>query len=216
MKLAFILLILVSFFTVACEKKCHNNPHINYDFETPATLFPAKDTFHIGDTLYLSSNFSDEVKERNTGNTFKLENFYFYPIVGIYKIDLPLADLTSINTAFDVIVDTAANFAYESEAIGFEYLYEGGNYHFSARIIPKAAGTFFLEIGASLHIDRYQSFPERCPEKGLDSHTVMNRGSDTNLYLLSTSPDPHYNTWIIADIEKRAKKFGAYCFVVTE
>ncbi|HQW11390.1 MAG TPA: hypothetical protein PK076_08850 [Saprospiraceae bacterium] len=49
---------------LSCHKEC--NEFGDYDFELPATLSPAKDTFRIGDTITITSVFSVLVYDRTT------------------------------------------------------------------------------------------------------------------------------------------------------
>ncbi len=94
------LLILVS----ACVKKECKNP-ITYEFEIPVTLSPAKTTYQIGDTINISSVFSDEVLERRTDQFYHLKDFRFFPETLVGKIDTvsAMSKIATLNLGRKVI-----------------------------------------------------------------------------------------------------------------
>ena len=89
-------------FYTSCRKECQFGGA--YEFEIPVTLSPAKDTFQIGDTITITSSFSDEVYEKRTENWYELKDFNFSPQTTILNIDS-----SSINGEilgfFDILID---------------------------------------------------------------------------------------------------------------
>ncbi|MEO1413174.1 MAG: hypothetical protein AAFW73_25010 [Bacteroidota bacterium] len=50
----------------SCSEECKAVRDLPaYHFEIPATLYPAKATFRVGDTITINSSFGDQVWERS-------------------------------------------------------------------------------------------------------------------------------------------------------
>jgi hypothetical protein len=195
----------------------------SYEFELPVTLTPAKDTFHIGDTITVVSSFPDEVYERKTEKTYKLENFRFYPELIISELSDSVADRAALLN-FEIIIDDATNFYridYNDGAIDYigEYSYAANSYDLEYKLVPKVSGFYIFGhastlIGIGLGSD--QDFDGKCSNISVSAAMKLNGGADNNIEMLKYSPDPHYNDWILQKPEDRFYKFGGYCFYVRE
>lgn len=121
-----------------------------YEFEIPATLFPAKDTFNIGDTITFTSEFSDEVYERKTDRYYKLRDFKFFPQMGIKEISDSITD-ESVLQDFQVLVETLgfSQYIYNDGAIVYlgEYDYSENMYSLSYKFIPTKGGLYLFGYG---------------------------------------------------------------------
>ena len=206
-----------------CRKECRDADFGGaYQFVIPATLSPAKDTFRIGDTIYVSSVFSDEVFERQTQNYYKLENWRFYPDTGVDRIDF--ADTPLVRDAlgsFDVIVPedfdySIYNYLSGDIALIGQYNYENGTYALEYAIVPQDTGLFYFFHAAFQSLDEDQNFPGRCPRVISNTNVELNGGAGNNIEFLSASPDPHYNDWVLQRPQQRFHDKGGYCFYVVE
>lgn len=206
---------------LSCHKEC--NDLVNYDFVLPATLSPTKDTFKIGDTIDISSEFSDMVFDRATNKTYKLENWKFYPETTIVRID-DTTVVTDNLSEFSYFIDPIYNYKLFSYSDGGkslvgQYNYQNNAYKLEYKLIPNQRGLYFLRHTTDLYnLGKKQDFEGRCPKgrAGLDGYVNLNGGADNNINMLSSSPDPHYNDWILQKPEERFHKFGGYCFYVQE
>ena len=202
-----------------CNKNCEDVSG-DYDFELPVSLSPARDTYRIGDTIYVSSIFADVVLDRNSQNSYVLENFLFFPKTYIQRIDtFPTRDGLP---NFEVILDPNQDYYFfyysdtTSSLLG-EYLYFNQEYSLSYKFIPLKAGLYCFTQGSSLYpIAENQEFPGKCPRHESDASCILNGGGDNNVDFLSRSPDPHYNDWILQKPESRYHRFAGYCFYVVE
>lgn len=221
------LIILFPFILLLCwgcpSKECRDADFGGaYQFVVPATLSPAKDTFRVGDTIHISSVFSDEVFERQTQKYYKLENWRFYPDTGIDRIDL--ADTPLVRDAllsFDVIVPEGFDYSiynYTSGDVGLigQYNYENETYALEYAIVPRDAGLFYFFHAAIQSFDEDQNFPGRCPRVPSNTNVELNGGAGNNIEFLSASPDPHYNDWVLQRPQQRFHNGGGYCFYVVE
>ena len=193
-----------------------------YQFVIPATLSPAKDTFRVGDTIHISSVFSDEVYERQTEEYYKLEDWRFYPTTRLDKIDKVDSNFVQDGLAdFQYIIPTQYDydrFDYGSGAIGLlgEYLYQDGQYSLKFKLIPQQPGLYYFTQFAAQGIDDDQDFPGRCPRVTSETNVELNGGADNNVEFLQNSPDVYYNERILARPQDNFHDAGGYCFYVAE
>lgn len=190
-----------------------------YVFDIPATLSPAKDTFNIGDTITISSVFSDLVYETKTQSYYKLENFRFYPKTMIRKIDTIRE--TNNMYEFDFIVDSKYNYTFFNYSSGNrslfgQYSYTNGTYDLEYKVIPKIKGLYKLTHSSSIYaLGEDQDFEGRCKNLISDVIVTMNEGGDNNVDFLLASPDEgQIKIWERQDDQFHI--FGGYCFYVRE
>ena len=202
----------------ACIREECQVPNGVYLFEIPVTLSPAKDTFRVGDTLSIVSEFSDDVFELNTARTYKLPNFTFSPATEMRKIDEEDSPANiSDNFDFWVPEGTDYNLSYLGSeggqyAVG-QYVYENGHYRLEFKLVARRPGLYAIEQGCAL-LKGDQDFEGKCDRLDMEVFSRMNEGADNNIQLLSDSPDPHFSEWILIKPQTRFHKFGGYCFIV--
>ncbi len=188
-----------------------------YEFVIPATLYPAQDTFNIGDTITVTSNFSDMVYDQKTKKKYHLVDFRFYPVTTIYKLD---TSIISYNlTDFDIVVDTAYKYNYlnlsdgNKQVVG-QYRYSTTRYSLEYKIIPKRKGLFFHRFGVDVGIDQFQDFEGKCRNKGSSATVKLNEGEDNNVDFLLESGNEDYPRLYWDKKEERFYKHGGYCFYI--
>ncbi len=208
-------------FTPSCGKKdCQFGGA--YQFEIPITLSPVKEIYKIGDTISISSQFSDQVYEAQTDQFYSLTDFKFYPEISIGEISDSIINRGALND-FEVIVDTLkydfTKFFFSSGGISYdsEYLYEEGAYSLAYRIIPKVAGLYvFGQDSNTDYLDEHQGFSGKCSNKVVNVRTILNNRTSNNMHLAKDSPIHHYNTRIFQNPEERFFSFGLFIFYVEE
>jgi hypothetical protein len=222
MKNLTIVSIAISLLVGACiREECRDIPG-GYEFEIPVTSSPAKDTFRVGDTIHISSVFSDEVFERKTQQYYSLKKWRFFPETRIDRIDLPdsffvqegLNDFVYLpNSQYDYGI-----FNYSDGSIGLvgEYLYTDGEYRLEYRLVPTKQGLFYFAHLSVQSRGHDQDFPGRCSYKKSETHVVLNERMDNNSEYLANSPQKHYSEWMLLDVENRFHNHGGYCFYVVE
>lgn len=207
-------------FVKCIKEECKINGG-QYEFEIPASLSPLKDTFNVGDTIFFVSGFSENVFERETGRTYMLKDFKFYPRLRLREVSGVMANEGALLN-FDVLVDTSTNFSqfnYSDGAIGYvgEYSYANSGYSLVYQLVPKEPGLYYFSYFSNVfNFGEGQDFEGKCSNLDIDAAVVLNDGADNNIHMLSDSPDPHYNNWILQKPEERFYKFGGYCFYVKE
>ncbi len=214
-----ICLFLLSFFS-CIKKDCQIDG--SYQFEIPATLSPAKETYKIGDTISISSRFSDQVYEAVTDQFYPLVDFKFYPTFELNEISDSIIDQGALNN-FEVIIDTVkydlTEFIYSSGSVTYDgqYLYKNGVYSLEYKLIPKATGLYdFYQSTLVGGIGEEQDFPGKCRNIDTRVRTILNDRADNNIDLARNSPNELYNTWIFNSPEERFTYLGGYIFYVEE
>ncbi len=200
-------------------ESCQISKHI---FEIPATLTPVKDTFEIGDTISIVSEFSNPVFDLTTQKEYYLEDFNFHPAFQIGNLAVNEDVLNKSLLDFDVILDPNLNFKrfdYSSGRISYtgEYNNLEELYSLKYKLVPKKAGFYiFAHFSEVAFLEDNQDFSGRCRNAGLDVAVKLNDGADNNISFLNDSPNPHYNDWVLIKPDQRFHNAGAYCFYVVE
>lgn len=218
MKYTIFILCIILLLSSCIRRKCRIPG--GYDFEIPVTLSPAQETYRIGDTISISSVFSDEVYERVTNQFYVLEDIAFSPGIGIAEIS-GITDTISVH--FDVLIAPKFNFlgpVYLEGPLEYsgQYHYENREYSLTYQIIPKQTGLFIFSHSAALgELGSDQDFDGKCRGESIaTTRTTLNGGADNNIHLLSESPDPHYNDWILQKPNERFHGSGSFAFRVVE
>ncbi len=209
-------------FTPSCGKKeCQFGGA--YQFEIPITLSPIKETYKIGDTISISSHFSDQVYEAETDQFYSLTDFKFRPAFEANEISDSIIDNAALNN-FEVIIDTTkydlTKFIYSSGSVTYngEYSYKNGEYLITYKLVPKKTGLYeFAQASRGGDLLENQNFPEKCKNKGINIRTILNnRISNNNIHLAMESPNEWYNSWIFQNPEERFTYLGKFIFYVEE
>lgn len=132
------------------------NSFSGHYLETPLTITPHKMVYHVGDTITFSTIFSDSIYDRETGRTFKIEDFPFQPVVGIYHFysgyewdaGLRVNDLI-VDEKYHPQYNYSSNYA---DAFRAETIYKDGMYNFQFQVVFKKTGRYIL-----LFTDMYEA-----------------------------------------------------------
>ncbi len=210
---------LLFFFCNSCDNKrcCITDECYGYQFKLPMNIHPLKDTFNIGDTITVTSIFSDEVEDLRDGRKYELIDFDFYPITTIAKIDQDPRGSAFNSDSFEywVEADTFITIRENTFEAGIAYIYKYANnqYLFALKFIINEAGIYGLLNGTAIpsaYSHQSPDFPGKCGRRPLDAHFYMNDRTDNNYELLNLSPDSDIRNESIEDLDGG----GAYFFVV--
>lgn len=214
-------LLLSSSCSCSCDReKCGLNGGAYYMFELEAELLPRQDTFQVGDTITVISQFDDVVFERYTQSSYKLEDFPFYPRTGLTELDT-VPQFPSIRN-FGFVLPSVYRFYtfYRDDgtsSMAATYVYEGGEYKLEYKFIPRKPGLYLFNLGSQLQpLNGDQDFPGRC--RGIESwaYVKLNGGADNNIQMLQYSADTAQANWILKEPQDRFHDWGGYVFYVKE
>ena len=143
------------------------------------------------------------------------------PGLRIYRIDNDSVEvLTRTKDYFDMVGNDDYNlewFTYSSGAsqIDGEYRFARDTFDIEIKVIPNTIGIYVLIFGSQLYSSG-QDFPGKCSKEDFDVTMLMNEGEDNHIHLLSESPNPYFNDWILQKPQDRFFSKGFYCFRVVE
>ncbi|QQS29519.1 MAG: hypothetical protein IPM47_00800 [Sphingobacteriales bacterium] len=193
------------------DMDCINGDKNNYEFYLPFTLYPAQDTFHINDTIWLHADFSDELLDSNSLNYYKVENQTFRSSLFFERIDTsPRLDA---NPDFLLLNDTGyISFVQFPTASSFDiaYLYVNSRYKLHAGFVPGKTGLYAFNLGAVTYQE--VDFQKRCPGELMNVLFNLNSGAENNYPFMALSPDTLINSYPYNKFTYN----GYYCFYVVE
>ncbi|MBN8670517.1 MAG: hypothetical protein J0L80_07505 [Chitinophagales bacterium] len=134
-------------FLISCgkNKECNGiSNQINLYFTLPVKTSPVKDTFNIGDTIWIEQEFSNSLKNSQNGKYYTLNNFDFN--AGFSLIDL--------NKVGSIAITNPKIIVYEGSKSGesstdISYKYENNTYKYKAAFITQQAGLYMLEFATT-------------------------------------------------------------------
>lgn len=217
-----ILLMLAALPLNSCIKKDCDIPNNLYEFEIPATLSPAKDTYKIGDTINVVSQFPHQVYEKNTQRTYDLADYKFNPQLDIWEVSNEEIDKTVLND-FEVIIDTSIydfqKFRFSDGTIIYEgeYLNKNEEYMLEYQFIPTRTGLYlFGHTSFSGPSTWNQPFSEKCGNTESGARVILNAGADNNPHFLLESENEYLRTTIYSRRKDDFNGFGSVMFYVEE
>ena len=210
----------ISFIGNSCIKKeCQINGS-SYEFVLPFTLSPAQEIYHIGDTITISSEVKNPVFERKTGNYYTLDDFKFYLVNDIYKMDTSASGYFSMEY-FDLIIDKVSyynlyKFSDGSNHLQLQYYYLNNKYILNYKLVLKKHGLYLFKLWSDINYrNGDQWFEGKCDN--IENHAVvfMNGRSDNNINLIDDAYNADYHIFK-SNRELVYLDAGGYCFKVIE
>jgi hypothetical protein len=212
-KLQFILIFTSILIISACDPACDHL--IEYKFEIPITLTPAKDSFSIGDTIWIETQFSDYMLDQNSNMMYKLEDFNFFREIDFVQMDIsPFLDA---DTFFDIVIDKGeANLLMINNSLSLIEIidsYQNNLYEFRLGFIPKEVGLFAFIVSSSPNLGFEGKIDlNSCVNERVEYIYNTNSGADNNFEYISLSADP----WLKTTTKEIFDSSGQYCFYVVE
>ncbi len=154
MKTVIIAILSLLLLSASCNKnkKCSKA----YDLEHPVSVYPIKESYNVGDTIWFEMNFSDTFNAKITNNydggsthyeSIQLKNFDFQRTNFMFKelVD-PSSGLGGQNSNtisfFDSILELGTIVYYHPDGPEFKYVYTNNTYKFKFGLICIQAGKF--------------------------------------------------------------------------
>lgn len=176
------------FFVIGCGF-FKDNCFRKYRFEIPFTVYPLKDTLSIGDTLWISADFSADMLDSTKMEYVHTENTDFETSIGLYKIDTFHYHPNVWGILGPIIVGKGQINLHAME-LSIKYLYENDRYSFKLGIICNKMGTYMLDISSPYASPIEVDKNSECEESKQMTY-IMNGGDITvnNYDLVLQSPD---------------------------
>jgi len=124
---------------------------VDFIFQVPLTLAPARDTVAVGDTLWLTADFSDQLQEFYSGQKYQVTpgNFELRALLGLFKLTNPSKDIGSQPAAtesFTFVNQIGSVTRRGATFSGVQYVYKQGSYQLHVGLIPRARGVFCINF----------------------------------------------------------------------
>jgi hypothetical protein len=229
------LVIITILLSANCRKKNENCKWSIFSFEHPVTVYPVKEYYHIGDTLWFEMNFPDvfDAKVKHEYNSkvrtekIQLKDFDFHRL--LFRI-IQITDSTqnligqprgSWGNSFEPIYEIGHLIHELQDGPEYKLLYENNSYRLKFGMIMQQAG-LFVYAPVFLHhhpyaegqLNRVEIRPECKDEHIEDIRFPVNRQADgtslTNYHLF----EQNMNLALETDIDRI--KNGWFTFEVKE
>lgn len=199
------------------RKKCEGQAVLGFEFDIPYHVRPARDTFSLGDTIWIESSFSNQMVNRSNGKVYTLSHFDF-KISGVI-LDLETnPSLPATATAYDMV--DAGGQVYTADRSGpyfyVQYRDENNQYYWKAGFVLKKAGLF--AFWPDTNIDegnlKEQMPPQQITACNYESVLlrILRKDIDPNTDLLLQAADPYVREpWDIGPFE-----LSSFAFYVKE
>lgn len=206
MKTAVSSLVIILLLTNCAKKECREgnliSNQINLYFVLPVKVYPLKDTFNVGDTLWIEQEFTDQLQNSQNKKYYTLHNFDFS--VGYSFIDLNQTGSRTITNPKIILYE--GTYTGESSTI-VSYKYQNNTYRYKAAFMPQQTGLFMLEFGST----RYKGTGvTQCKREYYEITFYNNEQANCNYEFLKKSVDKFYQDRS-ADLFNSA---GSYAFYV--
>lgn len=191
--------------SVSCRKMtgCVTERNYNeYHVEIPTVLYPAKDTFEVGDTIWIEQIFHDQLHDQRNGITLDFSDYSF----GNWITTSDLLNLYNypVKHSLTPVIGELARAGQGSMQIG--YLHERDTFKFKMHVIMRERGLFkfgFLPQNVEANFSR-------CPTENLDLQFNLNGRGDNNYHMMQYSTD----TLARQATKEVFDQIGSYCFYV--
>lgn len=183
-----------------------------YEFEIPFTISPAKDTFAIGDTITIESNFGDSLFSHLSKKYYQIGDFDF--LISIYFDDLKTNPLIG-TTAYDVFPITGIS-REDPSSFGKQFFmkheYKDAKHRYKVKIVMREKGYYNFAPGSFISdfkLDQLGQHITSCEHESVDLFFNTN-GGDGNAFMRQFAADDNVRAWKEADLPKS----GYYFFYV--
>jgi hypothetical protein len=197
------------------SKKCKDvdgNGVVSFYFEIPYALTPSKDTFKVGDTLWIESAFSNQMYNQRNGKTYSVIDFDFKLFGNILNLNtnpvMPTQSYKILNA--DGSLDQSS--LNSGGDIMMSYTTIQGNYVWKKGIVFLEQGLFAYGLSSDISVRSLmgQSPPQHITECDDEyvSYSINRLNGNSNHYLLQYAADPYVKQW-------SAEQFkGSFAFYV--
>ncbi len=160
-----------------------------YRFEIPFTTYPLKDTLNIGDTLWISADFSGDILDSTKMEYVHTENIDFETKIGLDQIDTNPYKPNVWGSLGPIILEKG-EIAPQGISMRIKYRYENNRYLFKLGVVCNKVGVYYLGIhsryNSSIEVDKNSG----CEESKQMTYIMNNGDIEVNHYdLVLASPD---------------------------
>lgn len=197
---------LFSLFNSGCKKitDCEDGLRTDYLFDLPINISPAKDTFNVGDTIWIEQNFGHDLLNKHYNKYYKLENFAFKNVWIVSDLVNPTVPYIP-PTINDKIGSTTISNTGRSLLINYDY--SDNTYQYKTAIKLEKKGLFHIGFFSQNNGDINLT---KCRNENVEFIFTTNGSTNNNFEMLKSGNDPFAKNASLEDFNKE----GGYCFHV--
>lgn len=200
-------------------------PSANHFLKVPLTVVPNKLTYKLGDTITISTSFTDSIYDINTNHKFLIKNFPFDGSAVLWRFYGGLNwDAGFRNNIWKI--DTINKPDYHSTGRSPDFIkvkqnYSDGKYNLEIKIIPTQKGKFIFQLIDQINeydpgSEKWENilainFEGKCPTFGFDVCNIIegdNHLGNFETELVHIDKDIFYDNYATINDPNRLGVFG--------
>lgn len=131
--------------------------YVEFAFRIPLQLTPIRETVAVGDTLWLTADFSDQLEDFHTGQHYPVtpDHFALRTLLGLFRlgdVTKPISQQPGATAVFKFVNQVGRVSPLGPTFSAVDYTYTPGRYQLRLGLIPQQPGVFCVNF-----IDGWQS-----------------------------------------------------------
>jgi hypothetical protein len=206
-------------YTISCVRQNAGCEVGYYSFLLPVSFYPTDSIIKLGDTIVITSEFPDKLKDILHSEEFYFDNVDFKTYCNMIKVDT-LMEYKFNNfdyiDHFKFFSDSIYNLKVYNTTVGVDYVYSDHKYHLKFNIVPKFAGVYIFEFTSVLNSTSHSILRDTLP--AVDSNCkltewypnfITNNGNAYQDLMDRSNPNNWYHDFTY-------KVDGNHCFKVVK
>jgi hypothetical protein len=194
-------------------KGCQHNGWTDFSFELPVTISPTKDTFNIGDTIWIDINYGDYLVnyEYDSHKTYDMTGYDFKTSYSITDLNTPKPSISYHNpniTTYKGNTTFTSIMTADYNLISVSYTHENGMNSYKAAFVVDKPGFYAITFQNIIEVNARGI--DKCPNEHISVNYPTNNNGDNNYEMLQYAPKSDFGSLSLDDFHKA----GGYCFYV--
>lgn len=184
-----ILLLVLGLTSFSCLTE--DKEYLTVDFELPVSVYPVKEEYLVGDTIFLEVDFPKVQEAINEDFTYSFENYDFFGWIRCTRLMNPengLSDQPGGLSGFTVQNYLGGFYPFSDAGAEMKFLFKNDKYSMKTALILRKSGIYFISFGTNNGIynedfQRNLNVPGKVVGVG-SIHYLINGGSGNNNHLI--------------------------------
>ncbi len=217
-KLIFLFVFLIVYAT-SCVRQNPGCDDGYYSFSLPVSFYPTDSIIKLGDTIVITSEFPDKLKDILHSELFYFDNVDFKTYCHMIKVDTLMEHKFNnfdYIDHFKFFSDSIYNLKVFNTTVGVDYVYRDHKYFLEFKIVPKFKGVYIFEFVSVLNSTSHSITRDTIPAVDSDCQLttwypsfITNNGNAYQDLMDRSNPNDWYHNFAV-------KYDGSHCFKVVE
>ena len=177
--------------------KCEGNSLGDYVFDLPITISPANDTLHLGDTIWVEQDFSENMVNLQNGKTYPVKDFDFGMYFRIENIGVDTSYAISSWQVVPKIGSAISGNGGFGQSCQIKHEYNNGRYQIKFGVVVHETGVFATWLDTDYRYDPLAAYGQHitdCRPEYLLLYFNTNNKAENGYHLYQASPDSRVST----------------------